>query len=502
LQPDTLKQLGIDNFDSWAKMFGEVVNALEIAPSGSGYRLKQTFSKFKNVKALQQLFRSFTDVLTDVPGLKIPKMKGGKVQIVECEQGEFQKNYMAELAERAENVKNVDPSEDNMLKITSDGRKISYSQRMIDPTLPYEETGKIYKCCENVYNVYKESSKTKGTQMIFCDMATPKGKSSSNTSSDTDTDEFASVDMESAQLYDDIKARLVQLGIPAKEIAFIHDAKNDKQKAALSEKMNNGTIRVLLGSTGKMGVGLNAQVKAVAIHHLDAPWRPGDIEQRDGRVFRQKNENEEAYKFVYVTKGSFDSRLWDILERKQKFINQVMNGEDVGNEIEDTGEVTLSAAEVKAVASDNPLIMEQVALEKEISKLQSLQQAHRANVAKAEEKIGIDRRAITALETRIENVQTDIQNRKDTYSSDKVFSIQIGSQTYTDKKDAGTALVAAAQAKAKEGSYNPVGKFAGFTLRVVKTPEGIKGVVAGAGNYEFKTYPLNPTYGINHLVGV
>ena len=502
LQPDTLKQLGIEHFDSWAKMFGEVVNALEIAPSGSGYRLKQTFSKFKNVKALQQLFRSFTDVLTDVPGLKIPKMKGRNVQIVECEQSEFQKNYMSELAKRAENVKNVDPSEDNMLKITSDGRKISYSQRMIDPSLPYEETGKIYKCCENVYAVYQESNKTKGTQMIFCDMATPKGKSSSKTDSDTNADEFASVDVESAQLYDDMKSRLVQMGIPAKEIAFIHDAKNDKQKAELSEKMNNGTIRVLIGSTGKMGVGLNAQKKAVAIHHLDAPWRPGDIEQRDGRVFRQKNENEEAYKFVYVTRGSFDSRLWDILDRKQKFINQVMNGEDVGNEIEDTGEVTLSAAEVKAVASDNPLIYEQVALEKEISKLQSLQQAHRAGVSRAQEKMATDRRNIALLERLIASGQADISNRKDTYSSDEVFSIRIGNQTFKDKKDAGTALVAAAQAKAKEGDYTDVGKFAGFTLRVVKTSEGVKGMLSGAGNYEFKTYPLNPTYGINHLISV
>ena len=502
LQPDTLKQLGIEHFDSWAKMFGEVVNALEIAPSGSGYRLKQTFSKFKNVKALQQLFRSFTDVLTDVPGLKIPKMKGRKVQIVECEQGEFQQNYMAELAERAENVKNVDPTEDNMLKITSDGRKISYSQRMIDPSLPYEETGKIYKCCDNVYAVYQESNATKGTQMIFCDMATPKGKSSSKTDTDANTDEFASVDVESAQLYDDIKSRLVQLGIPEKEIAFIHDAKNDKQKAALSEKMNNGTIRVLIGSTGKMGVGLNAQKKAIAIHHLDAPWRPGDIEQRDGRVFRQKNQNDEAYKFVYVTRGSFDSRLWDILERKQKFINQVMNGDDVGNEIEDTGEVTLSAAEVKAVASDNPLIMEQVALEKEISKLQSLQQAHRAGVSRAQERMAIDRRNIANLENLISGIQADIRNRKDTYSSEQVFSIQIGTQTFTDKKDAGAALVAAAQAQAIEGEYTDIGSFAGFTLRVVKTKEGAKGQVSGTGNYEFKTYPLNPTFGINHLIAV
>ena len=502
LQPDTLKQLGIEHFDSWAKMFGEVVNALEIAPSGSGYRLKQTFSKFKNVKALQQLFRSFTDVMTEVPGLKIPKMKGRKVQIVECEQGEFQKNYMAELAERASNVKNVDPSEDNMLKITSDGRKISYSQRMIDPSLPYEENGKIYKCCENVYRVYEESKKTKGTQMIFCDMATPKGKSGTKAEADTDSDEFGAMDVESAQLYDDIKARLVELGIPAKEIAFIHDAKNDKQKAALSEKMNNGTIRVLIGSTGKMGVGLNAQKKAVAIHHLDAPWRPGDIEQRDGRVFRQKNENEEAYKFVYVTKGSFDSRLWDILERKQKFINQVMNGEDVGNEIEDTGEVTLSAAEVKAVASDNPLIMEQVALEREISKLQSLQQSHQANVSRAKEKIVADRRSIASLEDRIGSALEDMKNRKDTYSSDKVFAMKLGKTNYTDKKEAGLALVADAQAKATADGYTDIGSFAGFTLRVVKTSEGIKGMVVGSGNYEFKLYPTNPTFGINHLISV
>lgn len=502
LQPDTLKQLGIDNFDSWAKMFGEVVNTLEIAPSGSGYRLKQTFSKFKNVKALQQLFRSFTDVMTDIPGLKIPKMKGGKVQIVECEQGEFQKNYMAELAERAEKVKSVDPSEDNMLKITSDGRKISYSQRMIDPSMPYEESGKIYKCCENVWAVYQESAATRGTQMIFCDMATPKGKATTKASTDTDTDEFGAVDQESAQLYEDIKARLIQMGIPAQEIAFIHDAKNDKQKAALSAKMNDGTIRVLLGSTGKMGVGLNAQVKAVAIHHLDAPWRPGDIEQRDGRVFRQKNQNTSAYKFVYVTKGSFDSRLWDILERKQKFINQVMNGNDVGNEIEDTGEVTLSAAEVKAVASGNPLIAEQVALEKEISKLESLQQAHISGVNRAKEMIVKDEQRIAMLTKRVQDAKTDIAARKDTYSDEKKFSIQIAGQTYTDKKDAGLALVADAQAEAKEGSYTTIGKFAGFSLRVVKTSEGITGVVAGAGNYGFKTYPLNPTYGMNHLISV
>lgn len=500
LQPDTLKQLGIDNFDAWAKMFGEVTNSLEIKPSGTGYRVKQSFSKFKNIKSLQQLFRSFTDVLTDVPGLKIPKLKGGKTQIIECVQSDFQKAYMEDLAKRADNVRNVDPSVDNMLKITSDGRKISYSQRMIDPSLPYEENGKIYKCCENVLKVYKESNATKGTQMIFCDMATPKGKSDVKTESDTG--EFSSMDTESVRLYDDMKALLVQMGIPKNEIAFIHDAKNDKQKSALSKKMNEGSIRVLIGSTGKMGVGLNAQVKAVAIHHLDAPWRPGDIEQRDGRVFRQKNENAEAYRFIYVTKGSFDSRLWDILERKQKFINQIMNGEDIGNEVEDTGEVTLSAAEVKAVASGSPLIMEQVALEKEISKLESLYKTHNANVLRAKEKIVEDERKITATTTNVENVREDIKQRKDTYSSDQAFSMKIGSRTFSNKKDAGTALVVAAQSRAKNGVYTTIGKFAGFDLRVIKTEEGIKGILSGAGNYEFKIYPNNPSYGISHLVNI
>lgn len=501
LQPDTLESLGIDNFDAWAKMFGEVVNSLEISPSGSGYRVKQSFSKFKNIKALQQLFRSFADVVTEIPGLKIPKMKGGKVQIVECEAGEFQKSYMAELAKRAENVKNVDPSVDNMLKVTSDGRKISYSQRMIDPSLPYEENGKIYKCCENVYRVWQESRKTRGTQMIFCDAATPKS-GSSKAQQDTASEEFAATDAGSVQLYDDIKARLVQLGIPAREIAFIHEAKNDKQKAAMAERMNKGEIRVLIGSTGKMGVGLNAQQKAVAIHHLDAPWRPGDIEQRDGRVFRQKNENEEAYKFVYVTKGSFDARLWDVLERKQKFINQILNGDDVGNEVEDTGAVTLSAAEVKAVASGSPLILEQVALEKEISRLESLQQSHNANVSRAKQRMTEDERKIAELRGKLDAAEKDLTARVDTYSSDERFSIRIGARTITDKKDAGLALVAAATAKAVEGHYTVIGKFAGFNVAVISTPEGVKGLLSGTGSYPFNIYPANTTYGINHLASV
>lgn len=495
LQPDLLDQLGLSTFDAWAKQFGEVVNGVEIKPSGQGYRVKQSFSRFKNMSELQLLFRNFADVLTDIPGLKIPKMKGGKVNVVVCEPGQFQQDYMKELEKRADNIKNVDPSVDNMLKITSDGRKISYTQRMIDPSLPYEEGCKIYRCADNVVRMYQDSKEIKGTQLIFCDMATPKGKSKT---ADTQTEEIET-DMESARLYDDIKARLMKGGIPAKEIAFIHEADTDQKKKKLFADVNDGKVRVLIGSTGKMGVGMNAQKRIVAIHHLDAPWRPGDVEQRNGRAFRQGNINEEVENFTYVTEGSFDARLWDILERKQNFINQVMNGENVGRETEDTGEVTLSAAEVKALASGSPLIMEQVQLDTDIKKLESLYRAHRSAIANAMGRLEADKGRIAVLEKMIANGKVDTANRVDTYSEGK-FSITIGKQKFTDKKEAGTHLMAEATAKAKEEGYTTIGKFAGFDLRVVKTHEGIKGLISGKQAYSFNTYPGNTTHMINHLI--
>ena len=496
LQPDLLEQLGLNTFDAWAKQFGEVVNGVEIKPSGQGYRVKQSFSRFKNMTELQLLFRNFADVLTDIPGLKIPKMKGGKVNIVVCEPGQFQKDFMKELEKRADNIKNVDPSEDNMLKITSDGRKISYTQRMIDPSLPYEEGCKIYRCADNVVKTYNESGDVKGTQLIFCDMATPKGKSKSDESSET---EDAGIDMESARLYDDIKARMIEGGIPAKEIAFIHEADTDQKKKKLFADVNEGKVRVLIGSTGKMGVGMNAQRRVVAIHHLDAPWRPGDVEQRNGRAYRQGNINDEVECFNYVTEGSFDARLWDILERKQNFINQVMNGENVGRETEDTGEVTLSAAEVKALASGSPLIMEQVQLDTDIKKLESLYRAHNSAILNAKSKLEKDRATIATMEKQISAGKADIEARKDTYSEGK-FSITIGNQKFTEKKDAGIALMAEATAKATEEGYTTIGSFAGFDIRVVKTHEGIKGLVSGKQGYSFNTYPGNTTFMINHLI--
>ena len=497
LQPDLINQLGLSTFDAWAKQFGEVVNGVEIKPSGQGYRVKQSFSRFKNMNELQLLFRNFADVLTDIPGLKIPKMKGGRVNVVVCEPGQFQQEYMEELAERAENVKNVDPSVDNMLKITSDGRKISYTQRMIDPSLPYEEGCKIYRCADNVVKAYNESRENKGTQLIFCDMATPKGKSNTNENATEDIE----TDNESAQLYDDIKARLIKNGIPAKEIAFIHEADTDAKKKKLFADVNDGKVRVLIGSTGKMGVGMNAQKRVVAIHHLDAPWRPGDVEQRNGRAFRQGNINDEVECFTYVTEGSFDARLWDILERKQNFINQIMNGESVGREAEDTGEVTLSAAEVKALASGSPLILEQVQLDTDIKKLESLYRAHLSAIRSAKARLLQDEGTVATLEKYIEAGKADLSARVDTYSEGK-FSINVGKTTFTDKKDAGAALMAAAIANAATEGYTTIGSFAGFDIRVIKTSEGIKGLLSGKQGYSFNTYPERPTYMITHLSGV
>ena len=494
LQPDMLKSLGINNFDAWAKQFGEVVNGVEIKPSGQGYRIKQSFSRFKNLSELQMLFRNFADVLTNIPGLKVPKMKGGGVITVVSEPSQFQQDYMKALEERADNVKNVDPHEDNMLKITSDGRKVSYTQRMIDPSLPYEEGCKIYKCADNVAQIYKETAGIKGTQIIFCDMATPKS-GSGKTDAEV-ADEL--IDTDSAQLYDDIRARLVSEGVKAEEIAFIHDANTDLKRRELFDAMNDGTVRVLIGSTGKMGVGMNAQKRIVAIHHLDAPWRPGDVEQRDGRAFRQGNMNDEVSKFVYVTKGSFDTRLWDILERKQNFINQIMNGDNVGREVEDTGEVTLSAAEVKALASGSPLILEQVQLETDIKKLESLQRSHNQAAAGALTKYAQDAARIAEYRERVKEASADMSTMHDTWSDGK-FEVNIGGRIYKNKKDAGLALIAEAQAKAVTEGYTKIGEFAGLNIQVVKTSEGIDGVLSGVGSYPFKTYPGNPTHGINVL---
>ena len=497
LQNDLLEAKGLTSFDAWANQFGEVVTVLEMNPSGKGFRQKQSFSRFKNLAELQQMFRGFADVVTEIQGLKIPAMKENRRIIMESEPSKFQMNYIDKLAERADDVKSrkVDPKEDNMLKITSDGRKLSYTQRMIDPSLEYEADNKITKCADNVYKIWKETKDIKGTQLIFCDLSTPKGGSSNTeTSQDANTAESA----EDISIYDDIKNMLVGAGIPSNEIAFIHSANTNEKKAKLFKDVNDGKVRVLIGSTGKMGVGMNAQKRIVALHHLDAPWRPGDIEQREGRALRQGNINEEVGIYVYVTKKTFDSRMWDNLQRKASFIHQIMAGDLTARESEGDGDFALSAAEIKAISSGNPLIIEQFEVAAEISKLETLERAHNKEVFDAKKRIRQSMSEIASDEDLLSRLKEDLSTRQDT-TGDK-FNITIEKKSVTDRKKAGEMLIKEAKAYIKLGpeaeTIKNIGKFAGFELYVTSKGDAI---IKGKSQYRSKINMDSPVGTIQSL---
>lgn len=474
LQSDLLEAKGLTSFDAWVNQFGEVRTVLEMNPSGKGYRQKQSLSKYKNPPELQQMFRSFADVLTVdkltemVPSIKIPKMKTGKRIIVECEPSEFQMQYIDQLAERADAIKRgkVNPREDNMLKITSEGRKLSYTQRMIDPALPYEEGNKISKCAANVYRIWNESKDSKGTQIIFCDLSTPKGGSPAANEEGVQAE--TEVNSEDISIYDDIRNMLIGQGIPAKDIEFIHDADTDEKKTKLFENMNEGKVRILIGSTGKMGVGMNAQRRVVALHHLDAPWRPGDIEQREGRALRQGNMNDEVGIYVYVTKKTFDSRMWDNLERKASFIHQIMAGDLTARECEGDGDFALSAAEIKAISSGNPLIMEQFEVAADLAKLESLERAHNKEVAEAKVRSTRAKAQLISDTEQAKKLREDLHARQDTSGSK--FTITISGKNLNERKAAGEAIITLAKkhlniSRDKEQAIS-IGNFAGFKLYV------------------------------------
>lgn len=499
LQEDMLDQRGLVSFDAWANQFGEVVTVLEMNPSGKGYRQKQSFSRFKNLAELQQMFRSFADVITEIPGLKIPSMKDGKRIVVESEPSQFQMDYIDKLAQRADAIKGrkVDPKDDNMLKITSEGRKLSYTQRMLDPSLPYEAGNKVEKCVDNVLSIWKESKKTKGTQLIFCDLSTPKGGQAIDAGSDT-VQEDTDVEQDEISIYDDMKSMLISRGIPSGEIAFIHDANTNEKKARLFEAVNNGEVRVLIGSTGKMGVGMNAQKRIVALHHLDAPWRPGDIEQREGRALRQGNMNDEVGIYVYVTKKTFDSRMWDNLQRKSTFIHQIMAGDVTAREAEGDGDFALSAAEIKAISSGDPAILEQFEVSTEIAKLEALERAHAKEVRNAKASLDQAKKTIAQSTEYIEKIKRDLSQRQDT--SGENFSLLLDGTVYKERKDAGAALVSALKShletdRTAETMYD-VGRFAGFTLSVTN---GGDVLLRGSNIYRVRANMDSPTGTIQSL---
>ena len=457
LQYHELERLNLTHFDAWASTFGETVTAVELAPEGTGYRAKTRFAKFHNLPELMGLFREVADIQTsDMLNLPVPK---ANYRTVAVEASEIQKRIVGELAERAESVrdKKVKPEEDNMLKITNDGRKLALDQRLMNPLLPDYERGKTGTCARNAFRIWQETKENKLTQLIFCDLSTPSGKKG-----EREQTEFQNV-------YDDLKEKLLAMGIPEEEIAFIHDADTDVRKKELFTKVRNGHVRILIGSTQKMGAGTNVQDKLIAIHDLDCPWRPADLEQRAGRIVRQGNQNKEVYILRYVTKGTFDAYMYQTVENKQKFISQIMTGRLSVRSAEDIDSAALSYAEVKMLATDNPLIKEKMELDVEVSKLKLMKSSHFNQKYQLEDKIAkFYPYEIARLEKQFSEMEQDNAYLKQNELSDsEVFSpMEIGDTIYDKRIEAGFAILAACK---MENYLEPVniGNYRGFQMHLM-----------------------------------
>ena len=449
LQYNTLQKLGLGNFDSWAATFGETQTAIELAPEGTGYRAKTRFAKFFNLPELISLFKESADIQTpDMLKLPVPE---AEYENVVLKPSEYQKEMVQSLADRAEAVRDrrVDATVDNMLKITNDGRKLALDQRLINDMLPDEDNSKATTCVDKAFEIWEETKEQKSAQLIFCDLSTPKGDGTFN-------------------VYEDIRGKLIEKGVPPEEIAFIHDANTEKRKAELFAKVRSGQVRFLLGSTAKMGAGTNVQDRLIALHHLDVPWRPSDIEQQEGRILRQGNMNDKVKIFRYVTEGTFDSYSWQLIENKQKFIGQIMTSKSPVRSCEDIDEAALSYAEVKALATGNPYIKEKMDLDIQVSKLKLLKANHTSQRYRLEDNIAKHYpMQITALKERLEGYRADIQ----TYAAHKpvdkdAFSMKIGNRTYTDKKEAGAALIDMCRSAKQPNMAVTIGEYQGFKMSV------------------------------------
>ena len=455
LQYDLLKETGLDHFDSWAAAFGETVTALELAPEGGGFRAKTRFAKFFNLPELMAMWKESADIQT-ADMLKLPVPASENITVV-TKPSEFQKELVAELGERAEDVRNrlVEPREDNMLKITSDGRKLALDQRLAYPELPDDPESKVNACVGNVLKVWHGTEPQKGAQLVFCDLSTPHGDGSFN-------------------VYDDIKQKLMAQGVPPEQIAFIHDAKTDVQKAELFSKVRKGQVRVLLGSTSKMGAGTNVQTRLAALHHLDCPWRPADIEQREGRILRQGNQFKSVKIFKYVTEGTFDAYNWGLIENKQKFIGQLMSGKNPSRSCEDVDEAALSYAEVKALASGDPRIMEKTELDGQVTKLKLLKANHESQRYVLEDNlIKFYPQAIKREQEMIADLETDIRHLEAHTPLDKGhFSMTVMGTTYTEKKEAGQAIIAAFESLKDLSDKVELGEYRGFPMTLWVSDSG------------------------------
>lgn len=449
LQMSALEEQGLQHFDAWAANYGETVTAIELSPEGTGYRAKTRFAKFYNLPELMSVFKNVADIQTaDMLKLPVPEARYHNIAL---KPSEYQKEIVASLAERAEKVRNreVDSSVDNMLLITNDGRKLALDQRLVNPMLPSDPNSKAAKCAENVFEIWRRTAGQRSTQMIFCDLSTPK-----------DDGTFS--------VYDDIRAKLLELGVPENEIAFIHNAKSEVQKKDLFGKVRSGQVRILLGSTQRMGAGTNCQQKLIALHHLDCPWRPSDLQQREGRIIRQGNENPEVDIYSYVTEGTFDAYLYQLVESKQKFISQIMTSKSPVRSAEDVDEQALSYAEIKALASGNPMIKEKMDLDIEVSKLKLLKANHLSQKYALEDAIskGFPKQ-IAEMQARIAGYGADIATVKEnTHPNGDGFSpLTLAGVTHADKKEAGAALLTMCQTMLSPEATQ-VGSYRGLTLEL------------------------------------
>ena len=447
LQYDTLMRMGMGHFDSWAATFGETVTAIELSPEGTGYRVKTRFARFFNLPELISIFKEAADIQTsDMLNLPVPEAEFINEVLKPSEE---QQEMVSAFSERAESVRGglVNPTEDNMLKITNDGRKCALDQRLLNELLPDAEKSKVNTCVENAFQVWEEGKADRTTQLIFCDLSTPKGDGTFN-------------------VYDDVRNKLTEKGIPKEEIAFIHEYNTEAKKAELFAKVRAGQVRILMGSTPKLGAGTNVQDRLIALHHLDCPWKPSDLEQQEGRILRQGNQNDKVKIFRYVTENTFDAYMWQILENKQKFISQIMTSKSPVRACEDVDDTALSYAEIKALATGNPYIKEKMDLDVQVSKLKLLKANHTSQIYRLESDIAKNFPVqISALKERIAGMQVDSQVVKSVDLQDNdTFAMTVGNVLYEDKKEAGEALIAACAGLKAVSTGGKVGEYHGFTL--------------------------------------
>lgn len=446
LQPQLLQKLGLNFFDNWAATFGEVVSSLEITPEGSGYRMKSRFAKFHNLPELMSMFRLVADIQTaDMLKLPVPQLEGDKANVIVSDRSPYQKQMMDEFVERAEKIRNneVDAKEDNMLKLTNEAKLMSIDPRLVHEDAPADPMSKLNLCITNVFDIWQETQANRLTQVIFSDSGTPK------------PGHF--------NVYDEMKSQLALRGIPEQEIAFIHDVNTDAAREALFEQLRRGEVRILLGSTQKMGTGTNIQTKLIAAHHIDCPWRPSDIIQRDGRILRQGNQNETVQIFRYVTKGTFDSYLWQIQEQKLRYISQVMTGKSISRSCQDADETVLSAAEVKAVAVGNPMLAEKMEVDNEVIRLKLLKTNWH------NEQVMLERQ----LSQHYPQVLASCAEKLEQYEADwklaephrlEEFSITLNGTVYAERPQAGEVLLLLSKVTELEHQAVKVGQFKGFDI--------------------------------------